>query len=145
MKIFLFSLFILTLFFSCSQKQERVSLDSVEFKTLIQKLESGRWSWEKDKNCENFESYTFNLSQKQMVLKLKNPVEIDDEKIYSFTYEILWGYKNGFRGKIINENRLDKNNKPVQWDLILVNNNTFYWKRNDWDNDSGTKYKVKCK
>lgn len=42
------------------------------------------------------------------------------------------------------ETRLDDDGKPVVWELILVDANTFHWQRADWSNDSFTAPSHRC-
>ncbi|WP_349241432.1 hypothetical protein [Asprobacillus argus] len=107
-------------------------------------LENGQWAWEDDYCDKNPQKILFDLDKKTMILTLKNSVEVDGKDKDTFVYTIRWAWKNGFRGKIIGEKRLDKNGDPVEWDLFVVDSKRFYWRRNDWRKNSGSKTIIKC-
>jgi hypothetical protein len=143
MRVKLFILIILIAFSSYSQTESRVLIDSPEFLHFIQTLESGFWIWETGSCDETRQKFKFDMSKKTMTLSYE-PDTKDDAKLNSYSYEILWVWEAGFRSKIIGEERLDSNGVPIEWDLILIDDSSFYWRRNDWAKDYGTKAIIKC-
>lgn len=138
------SMVTLLVCFSCEDPTERIPIDSEDFGSLKNILEAGVWAWE-DQYCDK-SSHTirFNMDEKTMTLTLDNEVPVNGEKQSIYVYDIKWAWKRGFRGKIRGEKRLDKQGKPIEWDLFVVDENSFYWRRSDWSKTSGSKPIINC-
>ncbi|MFY0604059.1 MAG: hypothetical protein JXQ93_08920 [Flavobacteriaceae bacterium] len=140
-------LLILSIFFiniSCESEPERIDLTSKDFLRLKTILENGYWAWDNNYCKENPQTIAIDIDKKTMTLILKNLTKVRNENKDTFVYNIRWAWKNGFRGKIIGEKGLDINGEPVEWDLFVVDDNRFYWRRNDWRKNSGSKTIIKC-
>ncbi len=60
------------------------------------------------------------------------------------TYRVLRTIPNGLSMSLVGENRLDATGKPVTWDLILLDQNQYCWRRNDWRPTGCTKSIKRC-
>lgn len=136
---------ILFLCMGCENEEQQIDLTSKEFLRLKTILENGTWAWDGEYCIKNPQTIVFDLDKKIMTLNLKNLAEAKSKRKDTFIYNIKWAWKTGFRGKIIDEDRLDKNGKPVEWDLFVVDENSFYWRRNDWRKNAGSKTIIKCR
>lgn len=134
---------ILIAFSGYSQKENAVAIDSPEFSRVIQILESGYWIWETGSCDEQKQMFKFDLDNNTMTLSYF-PAAEDESEIKNYTYDILEAWPSKFRSKIIGEERLDSSGSPIEWDLILIDQSSFYWRRNDWALDYGTKSIIRC-
>ena len=145
---FLLKIFIILFSFfvgiGCDFKEDRVKIESKEFLRIKTILENGQWAWD-DQYCKKSpHTIAFDIENKTMTLILKNLVEARSKGKDTFIYDIKWAWKTGFRGKIRNEERVDKDGQTIEWDLFVVDENSFYWRRSDWRKNAASKPILKC-
>lgn len=128
----------------CENKETQIDLVSKDFLRLKNILENGSWSWDEKYCAKTRQTITIDIDKKQMTLILKNLVETNDKTRDTFVYNIKRAWKTGFRGRIINEDKVDKNKQTIEWDLFVVDENSFYWRRSDWSKNAASKPIVKC-
>ena len=108
---------------------------------IINILEQGKWVFE-DRSCSNsFLSLEFD--KKKLEITVQSKLE-NSEDVNEYIYDILSVDRGRIYTSIRNEERLDNNGTPAKWHLILKNRQTFYWRRNDWGMNSGTKDMILC-
>ena len=81
-----------------------------------------------------------------MTIKYDNPVkrQYSDELVTEVKYMILGSIENGIRTKIVDEYRKDSKGQLVEWDLIVENDSTFYWRRSDWPSTPISRPLIAC-
>nr|WP_295381961.1 hypothetical protein [Pseudoxanthomonas sp.] len=105
----------------------------------------GKWGWEGSNDCrEAPEVISFSASRKHMYLAL-SPAREDGgrEPRRVGEYRILQQIPEGLRMSLKGETRMDDSGQPVTWDLVLVDRDTYCWRRNDWG-DGCTKPLRRC-
>lgn len=135
---------ILIIGIGCSHSEEPVSLKSKEFLRLKNILEDGTWGWDSDYCTKSPQTIVIDVDKKIMTLTIDNLVESSEKTKDTFIYNIKQAWKTGFRGKIRNEKRVDKDGQIVEWDLFVVDNHRFYWRRSDWRKNAASKPILKC-
>jgi hypothetical protein len=104
-------------------------------------LQQGKWRFE-DKNCST--AYlTLQFNKQNSTILAVSKLE-DAEEPNEYIYDILSISDQSIFTSIQDEKRLDDKGNPVKWHLMLVDNNSFYWRRDDWDLNSGTKHMILC-
>lgn len=96
----------------------------------------GKWAWQLNIGTEDYNPQTisFNEDHSKIIFNVDKSIEISkDNFVKQYEYEILKIKKNKLRLSLIGETRKSKDGKKVWWELILINNSTFLWKRNDWE------------
>ncbi len=138
---------ILSIFFvniACENVEQRVDLTSKEFSRLKTILEDGTWAWEENYCAKSPQTIVIDVDKRIMILTLDNLLESAEKMKDTFIYDIKWAWKTGFRGKIRNEESVDKNGQTIEWDLFVVDENSFYWRRSDWWKNAASKPILKC-
>jgi hypothetical protein len=69
--------------------------------------------------------------------------ETDSRKI--FRYRILSVGESSIRVALENEPRLDPNGKPVVWHIVVVDDETYCWGRDDWPKGLCTPPRKRCR
>ena len=107
-------------------------------------LSSKSWNWEHRGCSENRQRFSF--QDNKMTIKYDNPVkrQHSHEYVRETLYIILGSIENGIRTEIGDEYRKDSNGQVVEWDLILENDSTFYWRRSDWPSTPISKPLIAC-
>ncbi len=116
---------------------------------VVKALEGGEWGWAKEESevsCEkNPHTLKFDLARSRVVLQFRKPIHGADGKFSNLAvYKILDSRGKTITMQISGEKRLDHDGKPVVWDLILLNNRTYTWRRTDWPETSHTPYIRRC-
>lgn len=96
----------------------------------------GTWESELNIGSENYNPHTisFNKDYSKIIFNTIKPIEISkDNFVTQYEYLILKTKKDKLKLSLIGETRTSKDGKLVWWDLILINKNTYVWKRNDWE------------
>lgn len=138
-------LFVMSMCFACNNDSERIDLYSEDFIKLKTILEKGIWAWG-DEYCDaSSQTIRFNMDEKTMILTLQNATPVDGKEKSIYVYDIKWAWKRGLRGKIRGENLLDAEGQQVEWDLFVVDKNSFYWRRSDWHKNAASKPIINCK
>ncbi|HTK53944.1 MAG TPA: DUF2569 family protein [Gemmatimonadaceae bacterium] len=111
--------------------QTRVTAYSVPAGSDIRTTVAGQWTWTTDtEGCAN--AHTIAFSDDGTVMTIVQPSRTISSTDVTTTYDIKLATQSMIRGAIRGETRLDKDSKPVVWDLVLVGPNTYRWRRNDW-------------
>ena len=125
MKKLLYIAFLLSIMLACGPRERKVGIGSKEFEKVIKILQSGNWDCG-DRDCnESYQSFKFDVANKIVTLSAIGISGVDEKPLKDYEYEILWALDVGFRGRIIGEDRLDDSERPVEWDLLLVDENAF--------------------
>ena len=136
---------LLVLLSACSRVPAVQNLPYQEYKAMFDELEASKWHWADRLCADSYQTIRFDLASETMTLITHNSILGQDQRKETvYLYRILDVGKNRISTKIVGEDRLDKNGNPVKWDLILKPNESFYWRRNDWDATGGTKSMLKC-
>jgi len=111
--------------------QTHITPYSVPSGTDIRKTVAGRWTWVSDSaGCAN--AHVISFSDDGKVMTIFQPSHKVSEADVTTTYDIKLTSPSMIRGAIRGETRLDKDGKPVVWDLVLVGPDAYRWRRNDW-------------
>lgn len=116
---------------------------------VVNALQGVQWGWirkESSGSCENNpHTITFNVKLTEAVFQFRSPVHgADGKKSDRAVYRILARQGNTITMQIVGEKRLDPQGKPVVWDLLLVDEQTYTWHRKDWPEKAYTPYIHKC-
>lgn len=134
---------LISLINSCTNAYSRLNTTAkTHYNKISEILEQGKWRFEEEDCSQSFLSLTFD---KLMMRVLADSKLSDSNKVNHYIYDIHSVSENSLFMSIRGEKRLDDHGNPVKWHLILVDSNTFYWRRDDWDINGGTKNMVLCR
>jgi hypothetical protein len=106
---------------------------------------SGRWDEEQPDSCKNPHVISFDDERTTMLITYADVGwvnENDSRKV--FRYKVLGAGQSALRAQLENEPRLDKQGKPVVWHVVLVDENTYCWGRDDWPQGACTPPRKRC-
>lgn len=126
----------------CTNAYSRLNTtDRANLNIISEILEQGKWRYE-DEDCSTaFLSLTFDKPNMTLLADSKLS---DSDTVNHYVYDIHSITENSLFMGIRGEKRSDDLGNPVKWHLILVDRQTFYWRRGDWNPNSGTKNLVLC-
>lgn len=114
--------------------------------TNIRAVLQGRWGWN-DEQCEEDPFYiTFSSDGANMYFDTKQGLVLGnkDQIKNRLKYQILDETDRVLRTVVEGEDRRTEKGHVVGWDLVLINNNSFCWRRWDWASDGCTQPVVSC-
>lgn len=106
---------------------------------------AGEWDEAGPESCKKPHVISFDDEKNTMFLAYPEmgwATESDSRKV--FRYEILSIGQSMFRTKLENESRQDDEGKPVVWHMVLVDDNTYCWGRDDWPQGACTPLRTRC-
>jgi hypothetical protein len=94
---------------------------------------SGKWDWEKsDPRCgEAAGTFSFSPDGRQV-------------RANDVVYEVLADEGKTLRLRAVGETRKSEAGVPVEWDLLMLNADTFCWRRTDWKAGTCTALLLRC-
>ena len=106
----------------------------------------GTWTWKKGECTKDTQVYSFSDDGKAMYLYSKDGVVANEkgDLEVDIVYQILDESRSTIRTIIENEYRETENGKPVVWDMNLINDNQFCWRRADWPRGECTASMYRC-
>jgi hypothetical protein len=93
----------------------------------------GKWDWEKSEPRCGEAAGTFSLSPDG------GQVRVND-----IVYEVLADQGKTLRLRVVGETRKTDAGVPVEWDLLMLNADTFCWRRTDWTAGACTALLRRC-
>lgn len=107
----------------------------------------GVWGWNIKQCKNNPASISFKNDGSIMYFDTYKGMYLGDKSkpIKRVEYIITGENKNVLFTSIKGEDRLDKNGRPVSWQLVVKSRDTFCWRRNDWPKNGCTKNLIRCK
>lgn len=105
----------------------------------------GRWDTVHEESCSNYHELSFDAARKTMFNTYADMgwvTEDDGRKVMRYT--ILDDDKGYLRVALENETRLDEEGRPVIWHVVLVDDDTYCWGRDDWPPGSCTPVRKRC-
>lgn len=105
----------------------------------------GRWDTVHEESCSNYHEVSFDAARKTMFNTYANVgwvTEHDSRKV--MRYMILDDDKGYLRVTLEGETRLDAEGRPVIWHVVLVDDDTYCWGRDDWHPGSCTPVRKRC-
>ncbi len=105
----------------------------------------GNWDEEHAESCKSPHVLSFNEEKTMMSVTYADAgwvTEDDSRKV--FHYKILSANPSALRMQLENEPRLDNAGKPVVWQLVLVDADTYCWGRDDWPQGACTSPRKRC-
>ena len=93
----------------------------------------GKWDWEKSEPRCGEAAGTFSLSPDG------GQVRVND-----IVYEVLADQGKALRLRVVGETRKTDAGVPVEWDLLMLNADTFCWRRTDWTASACTALLRRC-
>jgi len=93
----------------------------------------GKWDWEKSEPRCGEAAGTFSLSPDG------GQVRVND-----IVYEVLADQGKTLRLRVVGETRKTDAGVPVEWDLLMLNADTFCWRRTDWTASACTALLRRC-
>lgn len=112
--------------------------------TIYERL-IGRWDTVHEDSCANYHELSFDAARKTMFntyAEVGWVTEHDSRKV--MRYAILDDKQGFLRVKLEDESRLDDAGRPVIWHVVLVDDNTYCWGRDDWAPGSCTPVRKRC-
>lgn len=105
----------------------------------------GRWDDNQEDFCSNAHVISFDRRKKTMLVTYaeKGWATKDDSR-QVFSYEILSADSSVFRVRMDGESRLDDKGNPVVWHVVLVDQDTYCWSRDDWPAGECTPPRKRC-
>lgn len=125
-------------FFGCA------AAPTIRDATIYDRL-SGRWDTVHEGSCANYHELSFDAARKTMFNTYADVgwiTENDSRKVMRYT--ILDDDKGYLRVALENESRLDAEGRPVIWHVVLVDDDTYCWGRDDWSPGSCTPVRKRC-
>lgn len=102
----------------------------------------GEWS-QTQKGCRELPAVkTFSEDGKFMFVNSKDNEQAVTKEV---KYIILAETETTMRMRIDGEKRKMRSGKPVVWDLIVLNENQFCWRRTDWPRNECTRIVNRCR
>ena len=93
----------------------------------------GKWDWEKSEPRCGEAAGTFSFSPDGRQLRVNDIV-----------YEVLADQGKTLRLRVVGETRSTDAGAPVEWDLLMLNADTFCWRRTDWKAGACTALLRRC-
>ncbi|MEX1222351.1 MAG: hypothetical protein WEA82_09610 [Idiomarina sp.] len=105
----------------------------------------GHWDDLHPNACRDSHQLSFNDDRTKMYIKSDDGGWVtEDDKRNVFSYDILSVHPNRLRTQLENEPRLDGEGESVVWHIILLDDNTHCWGRDDWHPRSCTPPRMRC-
>jgi hypothetical protein len=101
---------------------------------LFATLERGSWGWVDDDGCET-NPHVIRFSDDRRVMELTHRERFEPEEGPGpevVTYDVEFVGDDYVRGRIRGEQRRTDDGKLVAWDLVLVAEAEYCWRRTDW-------------
>ena len=108
----------------------------------------GRWAWSKEESRCVKNWHRIYVDDKQNIMMFESSIPFKQrtgEETRYYKYLILDHGKNKYHVSLEDENRLDNEGDPVTWFLILIDPDTYYWRRSDWEENQGTSFVRRCR
>lgn len=104
---------------------------------------AGTWGWtDGTETCaSNPHTLSFSPDRKSMFYRYPRADSAASEDL---RYEVRGHGKNSLRVFLVGETRTDGKGALVEWDLILLSNDLYVWRRSDWDPDGSTRPIERC-
>ena len=106
---------------------------------------AGQWDEEDPESCKNPHILSFDDEKTTMFVTYADVgwvTEGESRKV--FRYEVLSANQYALRAQLENEPRLDNEGKPVVWHVVLVDENSYCWGRDDWPQGACTPPRRRC-
>jgi len=109
-------------------------------------LVAGIWGWQDSKECEqNPHTISFSAGKTQATFRHKKPVALHDGgTAATVTYQIIYAERNMITMYLDGETRRTTDGDRVIWVLVLLDKNTYAWRRTDWEPNRKTKNILRC-
>ena len=103
---------------------------------------AGTWGWmEGSETCAS-KPHTLSFSPDGKSMFYRYPQA--DSASEDLRYEVRGHGKNSLRVFLVGETRTDSKGALVEWDLILLSNDQYVWRRSDWPTDGSTRPIERC-
>lgn len=105
----------------------------------------GQWDERGESLCESPHVLSFDETKATMLITYADvgwASESDSRK--TFRYKILDVAPSSIRVALENESRLDSNGEPVVWHIVIVDDDTYCWGRDDWPIGACTPFRKRC-
>jgi hypothetical protein len=124
-KIHQISFFLLVLTTACSESSSLEEMSPE--KRLITKIENKNWQFEAEScNSNSFQFVFHDLNSFDLVYE--NPISVNGESQNIFTYSIIYIEENTIYCQWDEEYRFISNSNLIDWNIVLEDENTLYWK-----------------
>ncbi len=118
------------------------TLDRFPMRTM-----AGDWGWDGSEDC-SLGPIRFRFSDDGKRMSLRHLTEVEDGKrglpLVETGYSVIREFPDRLRLRMDDEDRTDKRERPVTWDLVLIDANAYCWHRGDWPEDACTKPVRRC-
>lgn len=123
----------------------------IEANASLSAILSGQWGWNiegSDLSCGG-NTHTVKLSddQKKLYIEFLRPIPAAkglNTKLTSYTVLDFNQSSSTVTMTLDGEQRKDSREKPVKWDLIILDSISYTWHRHDWPEGATTPVIVKC-
>lgn len=110
---------------------------------------AGKWGWKDspDYSCEtNPHFITYSESNRRLTLTHAKPfIGVGGQSKTDSVYDVLYAESNKITVYLQGETRRTKSGDRVIWVLVLLDKDTYAWRRTDWEADEMTKHIVRCR
>ena len=112
---------------------------------VIEVLTDGEWSWvsEEDSCAKAVQVIEFNESQTLMTMHWEDRSGENQGVVYKYNIQEING--SNIKADMIGEERKNKSNELVSWNLVVKSPELYCWNRTDWPMTSCTNDMYKCK
>lgn len=108
---------------------------------------AGDWGWDGSDDC-SLGPIRFGFSGDRKRMSLRHLTEAEDGKrglpLIETDYTVIREFPDRLRLRMDGEDRTDKRGRPVSWDLVLIDANTYCWHRHDWPEGACTRPVRRC-
>lgn len=115
------------------------SAQANDFERYVSVLGGGSWGWVEGKNTCATNPHSINFSDDRSTMYYSWRHTYPDA-----TYQVLYWGEDSVTSIIRGEERLTENGDKVVWQLNLIDDNTYCWRRTDWPSHACTKSILRC-
>lgn len=107
----------------------------------------GKWDWENSQPRCGDAAGTFSFSGDGRQVRVNVRVGSDagtSEAGHNVVYDVLADQGKTMRVRAVGETRTTNAGAPIEWDLVMLNPDTFCWRRADWQAGRCTQLLKRC-
>jgi len=129
----------LTLVFGCAPARQPSPVSARVFDVV-----AGTWGWVEGTHTCRSNPHTLSFSPDRTSMFYRYPQAADSAGARDLRYEVRGHGRDFIRTFLVGETRTDSKGALVEWDLVLVSDDFYVWRRSDWPKDASTRPIERC-